>query len=401
MAVRGDTRLLDRLRALDAADPLRGLRGAFDLPPGLIYLAGNSLGPPPKAALIQLDRTSREEWGRGLVGAWTDHDWIGAPGRVGDKIARLIGAGPSEVVVADSTSANLFKLIVAALAARPERKAVVAANGDFPTDLYTAAGAAGVLEGRELRLVDRDALDGALDDDVALLVLTHSHYKSSELYDMAAVNARARAAGVLVLWDLSHSTGVVEVDLNGSGADLAVGCGYKYLNGGPGAPAYLYVATRHQERLRSPLAGWMGHAVPFDFADGYVPAKGVRRFLCGTPPILSLSALEAAVDVMLGADMAAAARKAAHLGDSFLEIAAEACPALERVCPGPGERRGGHVAFRHPDAAGLCKALIAKGVIGDFRGPDVLRFGLSPLYVGFEDVGRAVAILSAAMSPVS
>ena len=381
---------LDRLRALDAADPLAGLRDAFDLPEGMVYLAGNSLGPPPRSALERLERTARQEWGRSLVQAWTGTDWIGAPARVGDKIARLVGAAPGEVVVADSTSVNLFKLVVAALTASPDRRTVLGVIGDFPTDLYVAKAAADLLPGRRLRLVERSALDGAIDQDVALLVLTHGHYRSAELYDMAAVAGRAHEAGALALWDLSHSTGVAEVDLNGSGADLAVGCGYKYLNGGPGAPAYLFVAVRHQERLRSPLAGWMGHASPFDFSDAYTPAPGAGRFLCGTPPILGLSALEAAVDLMLTVDTAAAADKAARLGDLFLDLAAEACPALEPICPGPGQRRGGHVAFRHPRAEALCRDLADRGVIGDFRGPDTLRFGLSPLYVTYQDVGRAV-----------
>ena len=384
---------LDHLRALDAADPLRGFRAAFDLPDDLIYLAGNSLGPPPRGALEALRRTARDEWGQALVRAWTEHDWIGAPARVGGKIARLIGAQADEVIVADSTSVDLFKLITAALRATPGRSTLLAVEGDFPTDLYVANAVGDLLPGRRLRLVDRDGLDEALDEDVALLVLVHGHYKSAEVFDMAAVNARAHAAGAMVLWDLSHSTGVVEVDLNGSGADLAVGCGYKYLNGGPGAPAYLFVAERHQGRLVSPLSGWMGHAAPFEFAADFEPAEGMQRFLCGTPPILSLSALEGAVDLMLQADMAAAAAKAARLGDLFLELAAEACPSLEPACPGPGQRRGGHVAFRHPRAQALCQDLIEQGVVGDFRGPDVLRFGLSPLYVRYQDVGRAVAIL--------
>ena len=386
------------LPALDAADPLARFRDAFDLPGDVVYLAGNSLGALPKAAAARLDATVREEWGRALVHGWTEHDWIGAPERVGGKIARLIGAGTDEVVAADSTSVDLYKLIAAAMAAAPERRTLLGVQGEFPTDLYVAHGAVQTLGGgRRLRLVERGDLEGALDGDVALLLLSHSHYKSAELWDMAAITARAHAAGALVLWDLSHSTGVTEVDLSGAEADLAVGCGYKYLNGGPGAPAYLFVARRHQDHLASPLSGWMGHARPFDFADGYAPAQGVRRFLCGTPPILSLTALEAGVDLMLQANPAILAGKARRLGDVFLELAARHCPGLQPACPGPGRLRGGHVAFRHPEAAKVSEALAGLGVIGDVRPPDLLRFGLSPLYVSYGDVGRAVQGLAAAI----
>jgi kynureninase len=385
------------LPALDAADPLARFRDAFDLPEGLVYLAGNSLGALPKAAIGRLDKAVRSEWGRSLVHGWTEHDWIGAPERVGGKIARLIGAGADEVVAADSTSVNLYKLIVAAMAAAPARRTLLGVKGEFPTDLYVAEGAVRTLgDGRRLRLVERGELQAALDGDVALLLLSHAHYRSAELWDMAAVSAQAQAAGALVLWDLSHSAGVAEVDLNGAGADLAVGCGYKYLNGGPGAPAYLFAASRHQARLASPLSGWMGHARPFDFGDGYVPAAGVRRFLGGTPPILSLTALEAGVDLALQADPAMLAVKARRLGDVFLALAATRCPEFEPACPGPGRVRGGHVAFRHPEAAKVSEALARQGVIGDVRPPDLLRFGLSPLYVSFADVGRAVQALAAA-----
>jgi kynureninase len=381
-----------RLHALDASDPLARFRDAFALPEGVIYLAGNSLGPPPRAAAARLAEVVQAEWGGDLVAAWTRRGWIDAPARVGAKIAPLIGAGASEVIVADSTSVDLYKLLAAALRARPDRPTVLTVEGDFPTDLYVAGAAAGAV-----RRVSRRELIGALGPDVAVVLLTHAHYRSGEVYDMAAVNAAARAAGVWTLWDLSHSTGVVELDLGGSGADLAVGCGYKYLNGGPGAPAYLFVARRLQDHLSSPIAGWMGHAAPFDFSADYRPAEGVRRFLAGTPPILSLLALETAIDAMAGADPAAMAAKARRLGDLFLELAAELCPELEPACPGPGQQRGGHVAFRHPEAQPLSDALAARGLIGDVRAPDLLRFGLSPLYVRFEDVGRAAQLIRQAL----
>jgi kynureninase len=384
------------LADLDAKDPLARFREAFDLPDGLIYLAGNSLGALPKAAAARLEAAVRAQWGSRLVEAWTACGWIEAPARVGGKIARLVGAAPDEVIVADSTSVDLFKLIVAALEARPGRQVLLGVKGEFPTDVYVA-GEAARLCGRRLALVERDELEAGLNEDVALLVLTHGHYRTARLFDMGQVNARAHAAGALVLWDLSHSAGVAEVDLSGSGADLAVGCGYKYLNGGPGAPAWLYIAERHQALLTSPLAGWMGHAAPFDFAPDYRPAPGIARFLCGTPPILSLTALEAAIDLMLEAQVPAMAAKARRLGDVFLELAAERCPALEPIVPGPGQMRGGHVAFRHASAGAILADLGRRGVVGDLRG-DVLRFGLSPLYVRYQDVGRAVEALTAALA---
>ena len=389
---------LDRLRALDAADPLARFRDAFAPPEGVIYMAGNSLGPPPKAAASRLGEVVSDEWGRELVSAWTRRAWIDAPARVGAKIAPLIGAKAGEVIAADSTSVNLFKLLAATLAVRPERRTVLTVQDDFPTDLYIAGGATGLFAGCNLVRAPRDELAAAMNADVAVVVLSHAHYRSGQVHHMVAVNAVARAAGAWTLWDLSHSTGVIEVDLDGSGADLAVGCGYKYLNGGPGAPAYLYVAERLQPLLDNPVAGWMGHAAPFDFAGDYRPAEGVRRFLAGTPPMLSLLALEAALDAAAGAEPAALAAKARGLGDVFLELMAGHCPALERACPGSGKVRGGHVAFRHPQAQVLSERLAAEGLVGDVRPPDLLRFGLSPLYLRYEDVGRAVQLIAAALS---
>ncbi len=389
---------IERLKALDAADPLARFRHAFLLPEGLVYMAGSSLGPPPKAAVARLGEVAGVEWAGDLVTAWTRRGWIGAPARLGGKIAPLIGAKPCEVIVADSTSVDLFKLMAAALKARPERRTVLMAEGDFPTDLYVAEAAAALLgDGRRIVRAPRGEVASAMTDDVAVVALTHAHYRSGEVYDMAAMNAAARAAGAWTLWDLSHSTGVVEIDLDGSGADLAVGCGYKYLNGGPGAPAYLFVAERLQGRLHSPIAGWMGHAAPFDFAGGYAPAEGMQRFLAGTPPILSLLALESALDAMAGAEPAAMAAKARRLGDIFLELMAVHCPELEPACPGVGLMRGGHVAFRYRDAQRFSDALSQRRLIGDVRPPSLLRFGLSPLYVGFEDVGRAVRIIREAL----
>jgi kynureninase len=380
---------LDQAKALDAADPLSPFRDRFVLPEGIIYLDGNSLGALPKAAVARQRAVVEEEWGSELIRSWNTRGWIEAPQRVGAKIAALIGARPNEVIVADSTSVNLFKLLVAAAALAPERRQLLSEAGNFHTDLHIAAGAA-ELAGLGLDIVERDSLAAAIGPGTNLLLLTHVHFKAGFRFDMAGVTARAKAAGALTLWDLSHSAGAVPLDLNRDGAELAVGCGYKYLNGGPGAPAFLYVAEALQERLMPPLRGWMGHAEPFAFTDDYRPAPGIDRFLVGTPPMLSLAALESGVESFEGVDMAALWAKSVALFDLFAELVEAHCPELDCISPGDPERRGSHISFRHPNAFELCQALIADGVIGDFRSPDVVRFGLTPLYLGFEDVWRAV-----------
>lgn len=382
---------LDEARALDAADPLRAMRARFALPEGVIYLDGNSLGALPRATAGVLGDAVERQWGERLIRHWNE-GWIEAPQRVGAKIAPLIGARGDEVIVADSTSANLFKLIVAALRRTPGRKVVVSELGNFPTDLHIAEGAVGCVPGASLRAVPRGALQAALDEDVALLLLTHVHYKTAERFDMAAWTQAAHDAGALMLWDLSHSAGAVAVDLNGCDADLAVGCGYKFLNGGPGAPAFLHVHTRWQETLTNPLSGWMGHAAPFAFEDRYAPAAGMTRWLTGTPPILGLAALEAAVDLWADIDMAQVAAKSVALFDQLHAIGTKL--GLECVSPTDPTKRGSHISFRHPQAYALCQALIARGVIGDFRAPDILRFGLTPLYLCHEDLARAGDILA-------
>jgi kynureninase len=383
-------------RALDSADPLRPFRERFQLPEGVIYLDGNSLGALPRAAVARQREVVEQEWGSELIRSWNTRGWIDSPQRVGAKIARLIGAKPSEVIVADSTSVNLFKLIVAAAALSPERKALLSEGGNFHTDLHIASGAA-ELTGLDLRIVAREAIEESLGPDTNLLLLTHVHFKAGYRFDMAAVTARAKAAGAHVIWDLSHSAGAVPLDLNASGAELAVGCGYKYLNGGPGAPAFLYVAEALQERLVSPLRGWMGHAAPFAFTDDYVPAPGIARFLAGTPPILALAALEAGIDSFEGATLDSLWTKSIALFDLFGALVEERCAGHGLACISPREpeRRGSHISFSHPDAFEICQALIADGVIGDFRAPDVVRFGLTPLYLGYEDVWEAVDRLRA------
>jgi len=391
---------LTDLRALDAADPLRPFRDRFDLPEGVGYLDGNSLGALPKATRERLKAAVDEEWGKGLIRSWNSHDWIGAPARIGDKIAGLIGAKAGEVIVADSTSVNLFKLITAALPARPGRRVILTEPGNFPTDLYIARGVAELIGDVEIKLAPADQIADAIDEQVALVMLTHVHYKTGARHDMAAITRRAHEAGALALWDLSHSCGALEVDLNGAGADLAVGCGYKYLNGGPGAPAFLFVAERHQAALRSPLTGWMGHAAGFDFVDDYQPADGIARFLCGTPSVLAMLALEVGVDLVAEAGMPALAAKSRKLCSAFVEAVESRCvgSGLTLVTSRDDAVRGSQVSFAHPDAYPIMQALIERGVIGDFRAPDILRFGFTPLYVGFKDVGHAADILADILS---
>ncbi|MDB5476040.1 MAG: kynU [Phenylobacterium sp.] len=381
--------------ALDAADPLARFRAAFDLPEGLIYLDGNSLGPPPKTALARLSETAASEWGRDLIRSWNTNGWMEAPLRVGAKIAGLIGAQPHEVAVADSTSVNLFKLAAGALSLRPGRTTLLAQAGEFPTDLHILQGLGELLGDRaRLKIVPEAELLAAIDVDVAAVVLSHVHYRSSRRWDMAAVTAAAQAKGALMLWDLSHSAGAVVVDLNGAMADLAVGCGYKHLNGGPGAPAFLFVAERHLAAIRQPLTGWLGHAEPFAFEDAHRPAPDIRALTTGTPPILSLTALEAGIDLHLAVDRAAAEAKGGALSDLFIALVEARCPDLRLASPRRAQDRGLHVSLTHADGYAIVQALIDRGVVGDFRAPDVLRFGVSPLFTRFVEVWDAVDILA-------
>ena len=399
-------------RQRDAQDPLRTLRDLFDLPPGVIYLDGNSLGALPRAVPARVAHVVAQQWGQDLIKSWNSAGWFALPRRVGDRIAPLIGAGGGEVVATDTTSINLYKVLSAALniAAQdaPGRRTIVSERSNFPTDLYIAEALCRE-RGCTLKLIEPHEVAASLTPDVAVLMLTHVNYRTGAMHDMAAVTAAAHAAGALVVWDLCHSAGAVPVDLNGAQADFAVGCGYKYLNGGPGAPAFVWVHPRHVARCWQPLAGWWGHAQPFAFTPDYQPAMDITRYQCGTQPIVSLSALDCALDVFTAADqlggMAALRAKSLALTDLFIDAVEALCPgAFTLVTPREHARRGSQVCLTPTaqlpagSAYAIVQALIARGVIGDFRAgdaqqPDILRFGFTPLYLSFDNVlGAAQAL---------
>lgn len=400
------TTTLQDCRALDAQDPLRTLRDQFSLPEGVIYLDGNSLGVLPKTAAARVQEAVVQEWGQGLIRSWNSAGWFSLPQRLGDKIAQLIGAKPGEVVATDSTSINLYKVLSAALhiAAQdaPQRKVIVSERSNFPTDLYIAE-ALCKERGCRLQLVEPEEIAAALTANVAVLMLTHVNYRTGAMHDMKAVTSAAHAAGVLTVWDLAHSAGAVPVDLNGAKADFSIGCGYKYLNGGPGAPAFVWVNPQHADRFWQPLAGWWGHAAPFEFTPDYRPAAGISRYLCGTQPILSMTALECGLDGFLAAEplggMQVLRRKSLALTDLFIQLVEERCAdqGLGLATPREHAQRGSQVCLTRKEGAyAIVQALIARGVIGDYRAGDggkhldILRFGFTPLYIGFEDVWNAV-----------
>jgi kynureninase len=394
----------DDVLALDAADPIAAVRDRFLLPEGVVYLDGNSLGPPPRRAMERIDEVLRSEWQPHLVQSWTRHGWIDLSARVAGAIAPLIGALPDEVVVADSISVNLFKLLASGLRLRPDRRVIVSERGNFPTDLYIAQGLVDLLgDDVSLRLADRGDLADELRSDVALMMLTHVDFRSGEMHDMAAWTAAAHDCGALALWDLAHSAGAVPVDLTACDADLAVGCGYKFLNGGPGAPSFAFVADRHHASLEAPLWGWMGHAAPFEFATEYRPAAGVTRLQVGTPPILSLAALECGVESVAEVGIDRLRAKSIALTDLFMDLVEQQCAGhgFEIASPRDAARRGSQVSLRHPEGYAIMQALIAAGVVGDFRAPDLLRFGFAPAYVRFVDVWDAVATLREIMTKAS
>jgi kynureninase len=382
----------EAFEALDQADPLAPLRDRFRLPPGVIYLDGNSLGALPRSTPVRVSRVIEREWGEDLITSWNRHGWIAMSQRVGDKIARLIGAEAGEIVVAETTSINLFKVLSAALKMRPGRRVIVSEAENFPTDLYVAQGLTALLDqGHALRLAAADDLPTTLDGDTAVLLLTHVNFRSGAMHDMAALTRAAHAAGALVIWDLSHSAGAVPVNLSEAQVDFAVGCGYKYLNGGPGAPAYVYAAARHHGQTLQPLYGWLGHASPFEFATDYRPAAGIRQYVVSSPSILALAALEEGVDLMLEVDPAQMRTKSVALTEAFIALVETRCAGLGLKLSTPRDSacRGSQVSFAHEHGYALMQALIARGVIGDFRAPDLLRFGFPPPYIRHVDVWDA------------
>jgi kynureninase len=384
----------------DRLDPLSAFREEFSLGKELVYLDGNSLGALPKRVLNRVSRVIQTEWGCDLIGSWTDNRWMELPSIIGDKIAKLIGANAGEVIVCDSTSVNLFKVLSAALTRSPSRHVILSDRTNFPTDLYIARGVISTV-GRnvEMRLVDPDELEEQIDSDVAVLFLTHVNFRNGARYDMKHITKLAHDVGALVIWDLAHSAGAMPLDLNACNVDFAVGCGYKYLNGGPGAPAYVYVAEALQSTIQNPLTGWMGHESPFDFSNHYSRATGIRQMLCGTPPILSMAALEVGVDLLLTVDLSVVRDKSVHLTEMFIDGVDERGKLKEFsvLTPRAPDRRGSQVSLSHPRGFGIIKAMHDQGIVADFRMPDVLRFGFAPLYTRYTDVWDALEALQGIM----
>ena len=384
------------LERLDRDDSLASFRAEFVLPPGVLYFDGNSLGAMPMTAGQLARQVVEKEWAEGLVKSWNEAGWFDLPLRLGGKIAGLIGAKPDEVVVTDSTGIDLYKALAAALQHRPERRIIVMEGSNFPTDNYVVQGLAGQLgDGYEIRFAEADELGSAIDADVAAICLTHVHYKSGWILDMAALTNLAHEVGAMAVWDLCHSAGAMPVDLNACHADFAVGCTYKYLNGGPGSPGFIFVAARHLDQYRQPLTGWWGHREPFAFERDYRPAPGIRQMLSGTQPVLSLAVAEAGIDIMRRADMGAVREKSMRMTDLLIELVESRCAGrgMELVSPRDARSRGSQVSFHHDNGFPLMQALIRRGVIGDYRAPGILRFGVTPLYLRYTDIWDAVEIL--------
>jgi kynureninase len=379
----------------DRVDSLAAHREQFRLPEDVIYLDGNSLGALTRSAERQVAAVMQEQWGVDLIRSWSENGWLDYPSRLGDRIAPLIGASPGEVLVCDSTSIDLFKIVSAVALQRGKRRKLVTELGNFPTDLYVLRGLARLVPELDVVAVPREELSAAIDHETLLVVLTHVHYRTAEMYDLAAMTAHVHSVGARIVWDLSHSIGALPIDLGLSEGDFAVGCTYKYLNGGPGAPGFLYVRRDLQAALQPVLSGWLGDARPFDFLDDYLPAPGIDRHRCGTPPVLAYAALEGALDVFDGVDVESIRRKSIELSDLFIALVEDLPQAesLHLVSPRDPARRGSHLSFAHADAGAVMQRLIKRGVIGDFRAPDLLRFGLTPLYLRFVDVWDAVQIL--------
>ncbi|OSQ36397.1 kynureninase [Thalassospira mesophila] len=370
-------------------------KALFHLPADVIYLDGNSLGPMPKAAIERARTTIADQWGEMLIRGWNDADWMSLPGRVGNRIARLIGASDGSVVMGDTLSIKVYQALASALALNPGRKVVLSDNGNFPTDLYMAQGLIDSLkQGHVLKTVNPEDVAGVLGDDIAVLMLTQVDYRTGRMHDMAAITKKAHALGIVVIWDLAHSAGAVPVDLTGCNAEFAVGCTYKYFNGGPGAPAFIYVRPDLVEKVRPALSGWLGHEAPFAFTRDYTPAPGIERMRVGTPPVIQLAILDAALDVWDDVTMADIRAKSIELCEQFIAGVERRCPMLDLVSPRNAELRGSQVSFRFDDGYAVMQALIARGVIGDFRAPDVIRFGFTPLYLDEGDVEAGINILA-------
>ncbi len=387
---------LQTAKDLDAADPLAWTRGEFILPDGIIYLDGNSLGALPKKAVTRIEQIVREEWGQGLVSSWGTANWLSKPTEVGDRVGKLIGAATGQTIVADSISVNLFKLVCAALEMQAGRRTLVSEASNFPSDLYVLQGLERLWPGVSVKLIGRDGtFDELVDGDTAAVILTEVDFRTGAQHDMRTVTEKVQQAGALMVWDLAHSAGAVPVDLDGCNADMAVGCTYKYLNAGPGAPGFLYLAKRHQHEARTPIAGWFGHKDPFAFDVDYAPAPDIRQFLAGTPPIVSYGALEASLDIWEQVSMEAVRRKSIALADFFLDLIdqLDASYGFTVASPRDGNARGSQISLKHPNGLAIMRSLTGKGVIGDFRAPDILRFGFTPLTLSFENVWHAVGIL--------
>jgi kynureninase len=388
----------DDVLLLDKHDPIANKRLEFNLPEDCIYLDGNSLGALPKAAQERAQDVVSQQWGVDLIQSWNKHQWIDLPTQVGEKIAPLIGAAPGQVICCDSISINLFKLLCSALQMQVGRSVVLSTQDNFPTDLYMVQGLSDLLGAKQcqLQLVDEAQIVDAFDESIAVLLLTQVNFRSGKLLDMEQITRMAHEKGILVIWDLAHSAGALPVELDACKADFAVGCGYKYLNGGPGAPAFLYAAQRHHAQLKQPLSGWMGHQTPFSFVSDYHPSEGVQKYLCGTPSIISMSVLDAALNVFDKLDIRQLREKSIGLSELFISLLDHKGLLLQLplISHFDGKQRGSQLSFEHPHAYSICQALIDHGVVSDFRAPDILRFGFTPLYTSFEDIWQAVELIN-------
>lgn len=380
--------------ALDNNDELAPMREKFCLEEGLVYLDGNSLGVLPRATADHISQVVTQQWGNGLIRSWNTHQWMEKPTKLGDKVAQLIGSKKAQVLVCDTTSVNIFKLAAAAVKMRPGRSKLITEIGNFATDLYLLQGLAKLLGNKvEVIALPREQVLSAIDEDTALVLLTHVHFKTGAMWDMASVTQMTQKKGSLMMWDLSHSVGAMPINLDEINVDLAVGCTYKYLNGGPGSPAFLYVAAQHQDLFEQPLTGWLGHAKPFDFEDDYQGAAGIQQAMCGTPPVLANAALEVALNLMLSVDMHLVRVKSQLMGNLFIKLIQQRCPQFEVESPTDDEQRGSHVSLAHTQGYAIMQALIARNIIGDFRAPKTLRFGFTPLYLRYVDLWDTVEAL--------